>query len=225
LYEISGQKHEYVRDHGLVIDTVAKSILLTFRLSDSAKTGPWLLQAVAYDSIGMTGAKPMLVPFNVSDIQEGTKRVPFGGIAVMIALVVALGAGLIFVFRKVRPGKTEGVSYSSNPTIRRAQEIISEEISNPALDVELVSEKLKISKSNLSSQFKKETGHSFPQYLNMLRIEKAKELLKTSNLNVSEIAFHVGYGTYEHFNYIFNQYEKIPASEFRKKAGMERLNR
>jgi len=224
LCEISGQKHNYVKEHGVAIDTAAKSVSLSFRLSDSAKAGPWLLQAIAYDSVGGFGMAPVLFPFNVVEKEREAEGLPLGLIMGVIAIIGGL-AGVI-IFRKRAPRKKADLfTYSGNPTIRRAQEIINEEIGNPALDVESVATKLRISKSNISSQFKKETGYSFPQYLNLLRIEKARELLKTSNMNISEIAFNIGYGTYEHFNYIFNQHEKMSASEFRRKFGIEEQNR
>jgi two-component system response regulator YesN len=50
-------------------------------------------------------------------------------------------------------------------------------------------------------------------------MEKAKELLKSTDYTISEIAFRVGYGTYEHFNYIFKKHENISARDFRRQQG------
>jgi YesN/AraC family two-component response regulator len=54
---------------------------------------------------------------------------------------------------------------------------------------------------------------TFKEYLYYLRISEAKELLKNSNLNVSEIAYSVGYKNVTHFNRVFKTKEKNPPNE------------
>jgi AraC-like DNA-binding protein len=57
----------------------------------------------------------------------------------------------------------------------------------------------------LSRTFSKEMGMGIPQYLRQLRMEKAAELLKSGEYNVTEAAFEVGYSSLSHFSQAFHQ--------------------
>lgn len=67
----------------------------------------------------------------------------------------------------------------------------------------------------LGQLFKKETGKSFTDYINCIRIEKAKELLLTMNLKTSEVASRVGYVNTNYFFTIFKKNTGISPAEFR----------
>lgn len=60
-----------------------------------------------------------------------------------------------------------------------------------------------ISRTHLSSLFKKEVGCSFPQYLVKFRMNKATEIIKKENIQLSEVAELVGYDDYAHFSKMF----------------------
>lgn len=57
--------------------------------------------------------------------------------------------------------------------------------------------------------------HPLHEYITELRMKKAFQLLKTSNLNVNEIAYKVGYGDNLFFRHIFKKYTGISPREFR----------
>ena len=69
------------------------------------------------------------------------------------------------------------------------------------------------SQSYIRHIFKKETNYTISRYLNILRITKAKQLLLTTNLPISEIALIVGYNDP---NYFTNTFRKI--TDFSPKA-------
>jgi len=104
----------------------------------------------------------------------------------------------------------------SNPYAKQCIQVVNEEYHLPDFNMENVAKKLNISRGYLSSKFKTETGLSFPQYLNKIRIEKAKVLLKTTPLRISEIAQRVGFTSAEHFSSKFHQIEKISPSDYKK---------
>lgn len=61
--------------------------------------------------------------------------------------------------------------------------------------------------------FKQETGKNFVDYLNNLRIDKAKGMLQCGNMKVYEVAERVGFRDYRYFCRIFRQYTgRQPAS-------------
>lgn len=63
-----------------------------------------------------------------------------------------------------------------------------------------------VSPSYMSTQFKKETGTNFTEYLVRYRMNKAKELLGKHNLRCREAAEGVGYADYAHFSKMFKKY-------------------
>ncbi|MFS0728199.1 helix-turn-helix domain-containing protein [Paenibacillus sp. 1P07SE] len=62
------------------------------------------------------------------------------------------------------------------------------------------------------------TGQSLSDYLNMLRIEKAKELLQHSDLTITQIASDVGYYNVQSFNRFFRKFEGLPPSGYKAKS-------
>lgn len=58
----------------------------------------------------------------------------------------------------------------------------------------------------LSRTFSKETGQTIPQYLRQLRLERAAELLRSGQFNVTEAAMEVGYSSLSHFSQAFHQH-------------------
>lgn len=70
-----------------------------------------------------------------------------------------------------------------------------------------------------SGLFKKQMGIGFSEYLIQLRMEKAKELLKSSNETIKNICNQVGYSDVKHFTALFKKYTGIKPGEFRKLYG------
>lgn len=67
----------------------------------------------------------------------------------------------------------------------------------------------------LGHLFHKETGESFTDYINRYRIEKAKELLRTTPLKVQEIAREVGYWETGYFYKQFKKYVGLSPRDFK----------
>lgn len=62
-----------------------------------------------------------------------------------------------------------------------------------------IAQSVRLSPSRLRHLFKAETGTSLARYQRDLRMEHAKELLRTTFLNVKEVAARVGIGGISHF--------------------------
>lgn len=57
----------------------------------------------------------------------------------------------------------------------------------------------------LSRTFSGQTGFTIPQYLRKIRMEKAAELLRSGQCNVTEAALEVGYSSLSHFSSAFHE--------------------
>lgn len=78
-----------------------------------------------------------------------------------------------------------------------------------------VSNYLGINKSYLASLFKKETGKTFTEMLNEVRIEESKKLLLDTNLSALDIALTVGYNSQNYYNIAFKKFANKTPLEFR----------
>lgn len=67
-----------------------------------------------------------------------------------------------------------------------------------------------------SRTFHKITALTFKEFLNKIRIDKACELLTTTNSNISYIAQSVGFNTDSHFSYVFKEIYQMTPSQYRK---------
>ncbi|WP_314587598.1 AraC family transcriptional regulator [Paenibacillus terrigena] len=66
--------------------------------------------------------------------------------------------------------------------------------------------------------FKKITGQTFIEYVNLCRIRKGEEMIMNSSLPITQIAHRVGFNDINYFNRVFRKYRKCSPSEFRKQA-------
>ncbi|WP_010274692.1 helix-turn-helix transcriptional regulator [Paenibacillus senegalensis] len=87
--------------------------------------------------------------------------------------------------------------------------------------LESMAQKLNITASYLSGYFKEKMGENFIDYLNRLRIARARELLLQTEDKIKEIAERVGYQNLNSFNRMFKKYTGLTPSEYRKKRGEE----
>ena len=78
------------------------------------------------------------------------------------------------------------------------------------------------SESCLSHLFKKTTGQSFRAYLTDLRLEKAKLMLKNTSLNVTEIAFAVGFSDSNYFSNVFKNRTGLSPVAYRRKQNVDK---
>ncbi|WP_414621166.1 helix-turn-helix transcriptional regulator [Calothrix sp. CCY 0018] len=72
-----------------------------------------------------------------------------------------------------------------------------------------------ISQFHFSRLFKKSLGISPNQYVIKQRVEKAKLLLKNSELSVTDIAFPSGFNSHSHFGKYFRQFTGFTPKQYR----------
>lgn len=105
---------------------------------------------------------------------------------------------------------------SSDKTIDMAVKYVQENYRKDLTMAE-VANHLCLNYSYFSILFKEKTGMNFVDYLRMIRIEKAKELLKNSIYKIYEISERVGYSNTKHFTTTFRTLTGISPKEYREK--------
>jgi len=98
--------------------------------------------------------------------------------------------------------------------IAKARFRMRETIENPIAINQLL-EEIPMSYSKFRQAFKKVTGQSPNQYYLNIRLNKAKELLTSTSLNVNEIAGHTGFESIFYFSKLFKKKNGISPRDFR----------
>lgn len=89
---------------------------------------------------------------------------------------------------------------------------------NLDLSVDSLADQVCLAPSYLSHIFKKETGENLGKFIKKVRMEKAKELLETSNEKVVAIAVSVGYANVSYFCQSFREYYGISPQKYRNQG-------
>lgn len=96
-----------------------------------------------------------------------------------------------------------------------AKEYIAAHLSEQ-IKLEDIAQNVQLSPSYLSTLFKRETGENISDYMQYLRIEEAKRLLKSTNLYINEISERVGYTDAKHFSKLFKSQVGSRPQDYRK---------
>jgi AraC-like DNA-binding protein len=84
-----------------------------------------------------------------------------------------------------------------------------------SLDMKKLIKELPMSYSKFRKLFKEVTGESPNQYHLNLRLDKARELLNTTNLNVTEVAYNLGFESVFYFSKLFKKKNGVSPKSYR----------
>ncbi|MEX2564311.1 MAG: substrate-binding domain-containing protein [Cyclobacteriaceae bacterium] len=91
-------------------------------------------------------------------------------------------------------------------------------ISNPDFGVQDICQSLGLSKGQLYRKMKTNIGYSVNEYINKVRLKKARFLLSNKDFSIGDIAFQVGYKTAAYFSTAFKHEYGMKPSTYREKA-------
>ena len=99
--------------------------------------------------------------------------------------------------------------------IRAVKDYIAAHLSEK-ITVESLAGEVHMSTAHFSRVFRQQTGFSPYDYVLMVRLNKAKELLHKTDMSVAEIAYETGFNSQANFVYCFKNNEGISPGKFRK---------
>jgi two-component system response regulator YesN len=102
--------------------------------------------------------------------------------------------------------------------LQKAKAYIDDHCTDPELKMTEVAEKFNLSSNYFSTLFRQENGESFRDYLAGLRINRAKELLRTTNDNIADVAYKSGYKDTHYFSHTFKKKTGQTPSQFREES-------
>lgn len=131
--------------------------------------------------------------------------------------------GLLFNREKIRYYYTNnlqkieelGLGLQDQDFIGRINELILKNLDNSSFSVEELAESLNISRVQLYRKIKALLNINISDYINNIRLEKSKELLKDTNLTISEVAYSCGFSSPSYFSTSFKNKYNLSPTEFR----------
>ena len=102
-----------------------------------------------------------------------------------------------------------------SPVVLRACDYIDRHLYEK-FNLEIVSNKLKVSSSHLSKLFKEEKKMTLGEYARLRKIEVAKTLLATTDKSISDIALMLSFNSQSHFGRVFISIQGEPPAQYRK---------
>ena len=117
--------------------------------------------------------------------------------------------------RRILSGQSE-TDEAKHPIIREIAVYIQQNFTEPMLQMSAIADAFNISAASLSLDFKEAMGMSPSDYVLLLRMEKAKEMLRESTLSVKEIGMAVGYQDASGFIRRFRQYLAMTPAQYRQ---------
>lgn len=134
----------------------------------------------------------------VEDAYYHSRVLPKEKYAAMVKLIEIFSKHLSIVANQL----SIEASDAEPPLVRRARAYIAEHQREP-VDLKGVAKAVHVSTFYFCKMFKRSTGLTFTDYLNRVRVERAREHLLKPHVRVSEVAYEVGFHSLTHFNRSF----------------------
>ncbi|UQZ35847.1 AraC family transcriptional regulator [Paenibacillus sp. PK3_47] len=129
-------------------------------------------------------------------------------------MVQLLFSELLLRISRLRRGQLEASQQPSQLYVRRAIEFLYQNYDR-SIQVKEIAAAVSVHPGYLHRIFRAQTGRTLTDYLNVLRMDKAKMLLGQSEIPVAEIADYVGVSSRQYFHLLFKKYAGCTPVEYR----------
>jgi len=101
--------------------------------------------------------------------------------------------------------------------LQKAVDFVRENISNAELNMEKMSSAMNISRVHLYRKLKALVNQNPTEFIRTIRLKQAAHLLSQGKLNVSEVAWMVGFNSHQYFTNSFQKYFNMSPTEYGKR--------
>lgn len=112
--------------------------------------------------------------------------------------------------------KEDTISNADEVFMRKLNELISDQLENPDLDVNYVATQMAMSRASLYNKLKALTDISIGDYINKFRMIRVMELLADKNLSILEVSEKAGFTNQRYFSTVFKQAYGTTPSKYRQ---------
>ena len=110
------------------------------------------------------------------------------------------------------------ISSVDEELLKKAMNYIERNIDNNDYDVESFVSDMAIGRTLLYQKLNDITGMSIKEFIMDIRLKRAAQLLRESDLTISEISIMTGFANPKYFSICFKRHFELTPSEFKKKA-------
>lgn len=140
---------------------------------------------------------------------------------------IAIVASKVFALEIDRKSQSPFIMFNGQKNhddepIRKAQEFIEQNIAEK-ISIDELADKFAIGRRHFDRRFKKATNNTAGEYIQRVKIEAAKKQLETSNKNINEIMYEVGYNDTKTFRNLFKKLTGLSPVEYRNKYNRETI--
>ena len=112
---------------------------------------------------------------------------------------------------KIEQIKVKG---NNDALMERVMKYLNENLTDPDLNVEKLTEDVGISRAQLHRKMKEIAGVSTGEFIRNLRLEQAARLIEEGEINITQVAYSVGFNNQTHFSTVFKKHYGMSPSEY-----------
>ena len=122
---------------------------------------------------------------------------------------------------QMQADKVEAPEVKGNDELlmERIMKAINKNLSDSDFNVDMLTQEVGISRAQLHRKMKEMTGISTSEFLRNIRLEQAARLLREQKINVTQVAYTVGFSNLAHFSTIFRKHFGVAPSEYAEREG------
>ena len=106
------------------------------------------------------------------------------------------------------------VKGNNDALMERIMKCVNENLRNPDFNVEMLTDVVGISRAHLHRKMKEITGISTSDFIRNLRLEQAAKLIREGSINVTQVAYSVGFNNRAHFSTAFKKHFGMNPTEY-----------
>jgi len=106
------------------------------------------------------------------------------------------------------------VKGNNDALMERVMNYMNEHLTDPDLNVEKLTEDVGISRAQLHRKLKEIAGVSAGEFIRNLRLEQAARLIEEGQINITQVAYSVGFSNQTHFSTVFKKHYGMSPSEY-----------
>ena len=106
------------------------------------------------------------------------------------------------------------VKGNNDALMERVMKYMNEHLADPDLNVEKLTEDVGISRAQLHRKLKEIAGVSAGEFIRNLRLEQAARLIEEGQINITQVAYSVGFNNQTHFSTVFKKHYGMSPSEY-----------
>ncbi len=100
--------------------------------------------------------------------------------------------------------------------LEKAMQIVESQIQEPDFNVQMLVQEMGMSQSVFYRRLKSITGQTVVEFIRDVRMKRAAQLLASTNIRVSDVAYQVGIEDVKYFRKMFQKLYNVPPSEYAK---------